>query len=90
MTATMTGYLMGAQEQAVELYKVGLGSVRYPMAFGDLLIGRRLLEHAEIAQRALDDGADPNDRAFHAGKVSQPGRSGAPTPLGPSAPCPVG
>ncbi|MGU3586403.1 acyl-CoA dehydrogenase [Rhodococcus sp. C26F] len=70
MTATMTGYLMSAQEQSTELYKVGLGSVRYLMAFGDLLIGWQLLEQAEIAQRALDNGAVPKDRAFYTGKVA--------------------
>ncbi|MGW4636365.1 acyl-CoA dehydrogenase, partial [Nocardia sp. NPDC004415] len=35
MAATLTGHLMGAQEQPTELYKVGLGSVRFLMAVGD-------------------------------------------------------
>ncbi|WP_278266260.1 acyl-CoA dehydrogenase C-terminal domain-containing protein, partial [Nocardia sp. AG03] len=39
MAATLTGHLMGAQEQPTELYKVGLGSVRFLMAVGDLFIG---------------------------------------------------
>ncbi len=35
MAATLTGYLMAAQEDAASIYKVGLGSVRF------LMIGRR-------------------------------------------------
>ncbi|AKE91536.1 MULTISPECIES: acyl-CoA dehydrogenase [Rhodococcus] len=70
MTATLTGFLMGAQEQPTELYKVGLGSVRFLLAFGDLLIGWRLLEQAEIALAALDAGPDAKDKAFYEGKVA--------------------
>ncbi|MBH0122916.1 acyl-CoA dehydrogenase [Rhodococcus sp. CX] len=69
MTATLTGFLMGAQEQPTELYKVGLGSVRYLLAFGDLLIGWLLLKQAEIALAALDTGADEKDVPFYKGKV---------------------
>ena len=69
MTATLTGFLMGAQEQPTELYKVGLGSVRYLLAFGDLLIGWLLLQQAEIALAALDAGADEKDVPFYKGKV---------------------
>jgi len=43
MTATMTGYLMAASDLPTELYKVGLASVRYLSALGDLLIGWRSL-----------------------------------------------
>lgn len=68
MTATLTGFLMGAQEQPKELYKVGLGSVRYLLAFGDLLIGWLLLQHAEIALAALDAGADAKDVPFYAAR----------------------
>ncbi|WP_027502795.1 acyl-CoA dehydrogenase [Rhodococcus sp. UNC363MFTsu5.1] len=70
MAATLTGYLMGAQEQTTELYKVGLGSVRFLMSVGDLLIGWRLLEQAEIAIKALDAGAADKDKAFYEGKVA--------------------
>ncbi|MDG3009572.1 acyl-CoA dehydrogenase [Rhodococcus sp. D2-41] len=69
MTATLTGHLMGAQEHPTELYKVGLGSVRYLMAVGDLLIGWKLVQQAEIALRKLDDGAAGKDKAFYEGKV---------------------
>ncbi|WP_241384918.1 acyl-CoA dehydrogenase [Rhodococcus sp. CH91] len=70
MVATLTQYLMGAQEQPTELYKVGLGSVRFLEAFGDLMIGWLLLEHAEIALAALDAGAGASDKAFYEGKVA--------------------
>ena len=43
ITATLTGYLMGSAETPTELYKIGLGSVRYLLAVGDLLIGWQLL-----------------------------------------------
>ncbi|MDX1885355.1 acyl-CoA dehydrogenase [Mycolicibacterium sp. 120270] len=70
MTATLTGYLLGAQENARELYRVGLESVRYLLAVGDLLIGWLLLEHAEIALNALAGGVPERERAFYEGKVA--------------------
>ncbi|WP_433685933.1 acyl-CoA dehydrogenase [Nocardia sp. CA-119907] len=69
MAATLTGHLMGAQENPSELYKVGLGSVRFLMAVGDLLIGWQLLRGAEVAIKALDNGATGADEAFYKGKV---------------------
>ncbi|MGS2810671.1 acyl-CoA dehydrogenase [Nocardia sp. MW-W600-9] len=68
MAATLTGHLIGAQEQPTELYKVGLGSVRFLMAVGDLFIGWRLLVNAEVALRALDGGT--GERDFYEGKVA--------------------
>lgn len=70
MVTTMTGWLMGAQEQPADLYKVGLASVRFLMAFGDLMIGWRLLHQAEVALSALDGEAADKDRAFYEGKVA--------------------
>src|SRR6201999_2218428 len=69
MAATLTGYLMGAQENPAELYKVGLGSVRFLMSVGDLLIGWFLQQHAAKAIEALDAGASGDDRAFYEGKI---------------------
>ncbi|MEV0341059.1 acyl-CoA dehydrogenase [Nocardia sp. NPDC050713] len=69
MAATLTGHLMGAQEQPAELYKVGLGSVRFLLAVGDLLIGWQLLRQAEVAIAALDAGATGSDVAFYNGKI---------------------
>ena len=70
IVTTMTQQLMGAQEQPTELYKVGLASVRFLMAFGDLLIGWLLLRQAEIAIAALDNGAEGKDKSFYEGKVA--------------------
>ena len=53
MTGALTGYLMSAAQHPTDIYKVGLGSVRYLLAVGDLLIGWRLLVQAGIAQAAL-------------------------------------
>jgi alkylation response protein AidB-like acyl-CoA dehydrogenase len=70
MTATLTGYLMSAQENARELYRLGLQSVTFLLSVGDLLIGWLLLEHAEIALDALDGDVSDRDREFYAGKVA--------------------
>ncbi|WP_054815462.1 acyl-CoA dehydrogenase [Nocardia arizonensis] len=69
MAATLTGHLMASQEDSAELYKVGLGSVRFLLAVGDLLIGWQLLRQAEVAIAALDGGATGADEAFYTGKV---------------------
>ncbi len=70
MAATLTGYLMAAQQNPTELYKVGLGSVRFLMSVGDLLIGWFLQQHAAKAIEALDAGASGDDRAFYEGKIA--------------------
>jgi alkylation response protein AidB-like acyl-CoA dehydrogenase len=70
MTATLTGYLLSAQENARELYRLGLGSVAYLLAVGDLFIGWLLLEHAEVALNALDENPSERDREFYSGKVA--------------------
>jgi alkylation response protein AidB-like acyl-CoA dehydrogenase len=67
---TMTGYLVESQQSARELYRVGLESVRFLLAVGDLLIGWLLLRHAEIALAALDRDPTVADRAFYSGKVA--------------------
>ncbi|KKC03459.1 acyl-CoA dehydrogenase [Mycobacterium nebraskense] len=69
MTGALTGYLMSAAQHPADIYKVGLGSVRYLLAVGDLLIGWRLLVQAGIAHAALA-GAAGNDAAFYRGKVA--------------------
>jgi alkylation response protein AidB-like acyl-CoA dehydrogenase len=70
MAATLTGYLMSAQEDPKNIYKVGLGSVRFLMAVGDLVIGWLLQQHAAVAVEKLDAGASGADRAFYEGKVA--------------------
>ncbi len=70
MAATLTGYLMAAQEDVASLYKVGLGSVRFLMSVGDLVIGWLLQRHAAVAVQALDAGASGPDRSFYEGKIA--------------------
>jgi alkylation response protein AidB-like acyl-CoA dehydrogenase len=67
---TMTGYLVDSQQSSRELYRVGLESVPFLLAVGDLLIGWLLLRHAEIALAALDRDPTSADRAFYCGKVA--------------------
>ena len=69
MNGTLTGYLMGSQEDPKSIYKVGLGSVQFLKAFGDLMIGWLLIRHAEIAAAALEAGTSDSDRPFYEGKV---------------------
>ncbi|MDT5274417.1 MAG: hypothetical protein QOG95_1349, partial [Mycobacterium sp.] len=64
---TMTGFLVDSQQNARELYRVGLESVRFLLAVGDLLIGWLLLRQAEVALAALDGDPAPADGAFYAG-----------------------
>jgi alkylation response protein AidB-like acyl-CoA dehydrogenase len=70
MVAAMTGYMLGSQQEPRELYRVGLGSVRFLLAVGDLVIGWLLLRQAEIAMTALDQGASGDEQSFYRGKVA--------------------
>ncbi|MEV0064527.1 acyl-CoA dehydrogenase [Nocardia sp. NPDC050718] len=70
ITATLTAHVLAAGEDPHGLYTVGLASVRYLLAVGDLLIGWRLLEHAEIALGVLRDPAAGTDTEFYLGKVA--------------------
>ena len=70
MTGALTGYLMSATQNPTEIYKVGLGSVRYLLAVGDLLIGWRLLVHAGVAHAALADAPSTSDNSFYQGKIA--------------------
>ena len=70
MAATLTGYLMAAQEDSKNIYKVGLGSVRFLMSVGDLVIGWLLLRQAAVAIAALDAGASGADKSFYDGKIA--------------------
>jgi hypothetical protein len=73
MTGALTGFLMSATQNPTEIYKVGLGSVRYLLAVGDLLIGWRLLVHAGVAHAALADAptrGSASDKSFYQGKIA--------------------
>jgi hypothetical protein len=66
----LTGYLMEAQQDVTSLYKVGLGSVRFLMSVGDLVIGWLLQRQAAVAVQALDAGASGAERSFYEGKIA--------------------
>jgi alkylation response protein AidB-like acyl-CoA dehydrogenase len=70
MAATLTGYLMAAQEDSASIYKVGLGSVRFLMSVGDLVLGWLLQKQAAVAIAALDEGATGADKSFYEGKIA--------------------
>ncbi|KDF00191.1 butyryl-CoA dehydrogenase [Mycolicibacterium aromaticivorans JS19b1 = JCM 16368] len=70
MAASMTGYLMAAQDDAASIYKVGLASVRFLMSVGDLVIGWLLQRQAAVAIAALDAGATGADASFYEGKIA--------------------
>ena len=70
MVTAMTGYLIRSQRDAREVYHLGLESVSFLLAVGDLFIGWLLLQHAEIALAALDGDPTDRDRAFYDGKVA--------------------
>ena len=70
MTGALTGYLMSAAQHPTEIYKVGLASVRYLLAVGDLLIGWRLLVQAGIAHAALANSRSQSDESFYQGKIA--------------------
>lgn len=61
---------MAASEQPTEIYKIGLASVRFLLAVGDLMIGWRLLVQAEVADAALASGPPKSDEAFCQGKIA--------------------
>src|ERR1700739_1562795 len=67
MTGTITTYLFAAEHNPTELYKIGLVSVAFLHAVGDMLIAWRLLVQADIAAAALDAGADDS---FYRGKLA--------------------
>jgi alkylation response protein AidB-like acyl-CoA dehydrogenase len=69
IVATLSGYTLASLEQPAEVYKAGLNSTRLLMALGDLLIGWLLARQAEVAIRALDEGAG-RDEAFYQGKIA--------------------
>ncbi len=70
MVTAMTGYLLGSQENAQQLYRVGLQSVPFLLAVGDLFIGWLLLRNAAIALRALENEPSDADRSFYRGKAT--------------------
>ncbi|OXR45628.1 3-methylmercaptopropionyl-CoA dehydrogenase [Nocardia cerradoensis] len=67
MVETLTGYAAAAQREPAAVYRIGLVSVRFLLAVGDLLVGWLLLRQAEVALAAIDaTGSTP----FYEGKVA--------------------
>ncbi|WP_025620451.1 acyl-CoA dehydrogenase [Salinispora cortesiana] len=67
---TLTGWLGEAQGgETRALYKVGLGSRRFLLAIGDLVVGWLLQRQADVALTALAGDAG-TDRDFYTGKVA--------------------
>lgn len=52
------------------LYIVGQNTTRLLMAAGDVLVGWLLLLQADVAQKALENGADGSDVDFYTGKIA--------------------
>jgi alkylation response protein AidB-like acyl-CoA dehydrogenase len=71
MLGTLSGYALGSRERPEEVYKVGQHSVRFLMAFGDLVIAWLLGRQAEVATQALAaEGVSPSDHDFYMGKLA--------------------
>ena len=70
MIEHLVGKAMASQQEAEQIYAVGLHTTRLLMAAGDLVISWLLLRQAEVAQRLLTAGERPADEAFLKGKVA--------------------
>ncbi|PPJ08875.1 acyl-CoA dehydrogenase [Nocardia nova] len=67
MVETLNGYASAAQREPAELYRIGLVSVPFLLAVGDLFTGWLLLRQAAVALTAIDtSGSTP----FYEGKVA--------------------
>ncbi|GAA1249693.1 acyl-CoA dehydrogenase [Prauserella halophila] len=69
MIGSLIGNLTSAQEDVNNVYKVGQHSVRLLLSAGDLIVGWKLLQQAEIALGKLDE-ASGKDKSFYEGKVA--------------------
>ena len=67
MASTLLGFLSAARQEPTELYRIGLASVPFLLAAGDLLIGWQLLRQADVALTAIDTAGST---AFYDGKVA--------------------
>ena len=70
MVATMTGYLMSAQQDADQPLQGGPRLGALPDGVGDLVLGWLLQRQAAVALAALDAGASGDERSFYEGKVA--------------------
>lgn len=65
----LVGHAMASQEDAKEIYKVGLNTSRALMAVGDVIISWLLLRQADIAAEKLPK-ATGKDKDFYTGKIA--------------------
>jgi alkylation response protein AidB-like acyl-CoA dehydrogenase len=71
MLNPMVGWALESMENPKEIYKVGLSSTRFLLAFGDLIVGWLLCRQAEIALAKLGVGdVSGADHVFYTGKVA--------------------
>ncbi|PZS13651.1 MAG: acyl-CoA dehydrogenase, partial [Pseudonocardiales bacterium] len=70
MLAAMINFVVSAQEDSRNTYKVAQQTVRLLMSTGDLLIGWLLLRQADVALTALAGEVTDRDEAFYQGKVA--------------------
>ncbi len=70
MLGAMIGFVMSAQQDPRNTYKVAQQTVRLLMSTGDVLIGWLLLRQAEVALTALAGEVTGRDEAFYQGKIS--------------------
>jgi hypothetical protein len=65
----VVGYLLAAQDEPTEIYRVGLSANGLLESLGDLAVGGLLIRHADVAHAALG-AATEADRAFYEGKIA--------------------
>lgn len=65
----MVGHAMGYMSDPPEIYKVGLHTNHLLESLAEVVIGWRLLRHAEIAVAALDN-AEGGDAEYYRGKIA--------------------
>lgn len=70
----MVGELMKSDPRqggdVTNLYKVGQNTTRLLLGAGDLVVGWLLLRQADVALKALENGASDKDEDFYTGKVA--------------------
>jgi hypothetical protein len=70
MVTAMVGFLLSAQDDVRQVYRVGLNTTRLLLSLGDVVVGWLLVRQAEVSLAALDRGPEERDRAFYEGKVA--------------------
>ncbi|MUL78728.1 acyl-CoA dehydrogenase [Mycolicibacterium sp. CBMA 226] len=69
MTSTLVDYQQQSRTNPQDVYRVGMQSVPYLLAVGDLVIGWLLLWQADVALGAIERGGPEHEQAFYDGKI---------------------